>query len=440
MPWRILAIGHSATTLPDHPEIAWSREPARSCDGIALFDGALPPQGVSPLLPLAAFGAVASVTRDFAPDFVAAQVSTEALDAMLVAFAQIHERGSWDISQSRASLDLTILRLSHSRAQPLEALRSPQTVSTLLYPLLHGRAGIDDTQLRPALERLAGLDLLERRFAARLLACPKCSSARTAGFEACTACGSANLMEEPILHHYRCGFQDGESRFLHGLDLICPKCNQELRHFGVDYGRPGSMLRCRACQQVMNEPQPSFHCLDCQTVSRGDEVVPVDCYHYRLTERGIAAAQSGVLPAHIGAEAEAAFPRTFTLKAFDLLVREQALVARRYDRPMAVGRIRIGNLAALRQQQDPSGNGPGSSTIRLFSQILVESLRETDFVAVPRDGLILVAMPETDIAQAHIVFDRIRTAATRHLAAAVTLDCEAVPAAQSTELLDALAS
>jgi len=436
MPWRILAIGHSATALPDHPEIAWSREPARSCDGIVLFDAASPPQAVSPLLPLAAF-ASGNVT----PDFAAPQVTAETLDAMLVAFAQIHQRaGGWDMAQSRDSLDLTILRLSHSRAQPLEPQRSPRTASTLLYPLLHGRAGIDDAQLRPALERLASLDLLERRFAARLLTCPSCSGARMAAFEACTACGSANLMEEPILHHYRCGFQDGESRFLHGLDLVCPKCNQELRHFGVDYGRPGSMLRCRACQQVMNEPRPSFHCLDCQTVSRGDEVLPVDYFQYRLTERGIAAAQSGVLPAHAGAETETAFPRTFTLKAFDLLVREQALVARRYDRPMVVGRLRIGNLATLRQQQDPSGNGPGSSTIRLFSQILVESLRETDFVAVPRDGLILVAMPETDAVQAQVVFGRIRAAAARHLATAVTLDCEAVPAAQSSELLDALAS
>jgi len=437
MPWRILAIGHTATALPDHPEIAWSREPARSCDGIALFDGALPPQAVSPLLPLAAFGSMPTAVT---PDFAAPQVSAETLDAMLVAFSQIHQRAGWDMNQNHSSLDLTILRLSHGRAQPLEARRSPRTASTLLYPLLHGRAGIDDMQLRPALERLASLDLLERRFAARLLTCPACSGARMAAFEACTACGSANLMEEPILHHYRCGFQDGESRFLHGLDLICPKCNQELRHFGVDYGRPGSMLRCRACQQVMNEPQPSFHCLDCQTVSRGDEVPPVDCFHYRLTERGIAAAQSGVLPAHAGAEAETAFPRTFTLKAFDLLVREQALVAQRYDRPMTVGRIRIGNLTALRQQQDPSGSSPGSSTIRLFSQILVEALRETDFVAVPRDGLILVAMPETDTAQAGIVFDRIRAAAARHLATAVTLDCEALPAARSTELLDALAS
>lgn len=439
MPWRILAVGHAATVLPDHAEIAWSREPARSCDGIALFDAAALPQAVSPLLPLAAFG---SWPAALTPDFMAPQATAESLDAMLAAFSAIHDRtGGWDITPGRRdSLELTILRLSHSRAQPLDALRSPLTASTLLYPLLHGRPGLDDMQVRPALERLAGLDLLERRFAARLLTCPACSSARETGFEACTACCSANLMEEPILHHYRCGFQDGESRFLHGLDLICPKCQQELRHFGVDYGRPGSMLRCRACQQVMNEPQPSFHCLDCQTVSRGDQVLPVDCYHYRLTERGIAAAQSGILPVHAGAETETAFPRTFTLKAFDLLVREQALVARRYDRPMTVGRIRIGNLGALRQQQDPSGHGPGSSTIRLFSQILVESLRETDFVAVPRDGLILVAMPETDIAHAEAVFARIRAAAARHLAAAITLDCDALPAARSTELLDALAS
>jgi len=118
-------------------------------------------------------------------------------------------------------------------------------------------------------------------------------------------------------------------------------------------------------------------------------------------------------------------------------VRSQLLVAQRYERPLTIGRIGIGNLAALRQH---AGVEAGGAAIRLFSQILVESLRDTDFVTAPRDDLLLVAMPETDFENAAGVFQRIKTSADRHLALPVALEFDAVPAEQAGLLLDELAA
>ncbi|QDO97478.1 hypothetical protein FNB15_09455 [Ferrovibrio terrae] len=436
MPWHILAIGRIKSTLPAHDEIHWLDDPQQPADAVALFDGAALPPGLPPALPVIEFsGETSSLAADFAAPVLS---SPEQLDAMLAALAPISERlgdcSSGGLHAPGSGLD--ILCLSHSRAQPIRAARDPASPATLNYPLLRGRAALDIMAQRTALESLAGQNLLERRFAARVLCCPACRNGRLAAFEACTACGSGNLTEEAIVHHYRCGFQDGESRFLQGNDLICPKCNQELRHFGVDYGRPGVMQRCLSCMQVMSEPQPRFHCLDCHTVSRGEQARPLDWFDYSLTERGIAALRSGELPAE-GVEVTGIFPRTFALKDFVLLLRGQLLVAQRYRRPLTLGRIGIGNLAALRQQ---AGIAAGGATIRLFSQILVESLRDTDFVSSPRDDLLLVAMPETSPQQAEGVFTRIGAAADRHLALPVQLEFEAVPAERAGLMLDELAA
>lgn len=438
MPWHILAVGRASTTLPAHDNIRWLDDP-RDADAIALFDDAVFPPGLAPALPVVDFTgandeAGAGVTADFAaPAFS----SPEQLETMLAALAPIGARlGDCARNGLHApGSGLDILCLSHSRAQPIRAARDPSSPATLSYPLLRGRVALDIMAQRATLEGLAGQNLLERRFAARVLCCPACRNGRLAAFEACTACGSAHLSEEAIVHHYRCGFQDGESRFLQGNDLICPKCNLELRHFGVDYGRPGVMQRCLSCMQVMSEPQPRFHCLDCQTVSRGEQARPLDWFDYSLTERGIAALRSGELPGDNAGEVTGIFPRTFALKDFVLLLRGQLLVAQRYGRPLTLGRIDIGNLTALRQQ---AGMAAGGDAIRLFSQILVESLRETDFVSSPRDDLLLVAMPETSPQQAEGVFTRIRAAADRHLALPVALEFEAVPAERASLVLDEL--
>lgn len=440
MPWHILPIGRTASMLPAHDEIRWLDDLQQPADAVALFDGALLPPGLPPALPVIDFNSEgSSLTADFTAPALS---SPEQLDAMLAALAPVAERlgdcaqsALWGGLQAPGS-GLDILCLSHSRAQPIRAARDPNSPATLSYPLLRGRVALDIMAQRATLESLAGQNLLERRFAARVLCCPACRNGRLAAFEACTACGSGNLAEEAIVHHYRCGFQDGESRFLQGNDLICPKCNQELRHFGVDYGRPGVMQRCLSCMQVMSEPQPRFHCLDCQTVSRGEQARPQDWFDYSLTERGVAVLRSGELPAE-GVEITGIFPRTFALKDFVLLLRGQLLVAQRYRRPLTLGRIGIDNLAALRQQ---AGIAAGGATIRLFSQILVESLRETDFVSSPRDDLLLVAMPETSPQQAEGVFTRIRAAADRHLALPVALEFEAVPAERAGLMLDELAA
>ena len=77
-----------------------------------------------------------------------------------------------------------------------------------------------------------------------------------------------DLAQQPIVHHYRCGWQEPEQRFIKGRAVICPKCRRELRHYGVDYDKPGSVLVCRSCQKAKPDPVVQFVCLDCANIVR----------------------------------------------------------------------------------------------------------------------------------------------------------------------------
>jgi hypothetical protein len=111
--------------------------------------------------------------------------------------------------------------------------------------------------------------------------------------EECTECGSSNLIDEPLLHHFKCAFQGPESQFRHDNDLICPKCRRELLHFGFDYDRPGTMIVCQACGHAASEPVVGFVCLDCGAHAGSENCPTRDVYAYRLTEQGTGFAEYG---------------------------------------------------------------------------------------------------------------------------------------------------
>jgi CheY-like chemotaxis protein len=142
-------------------------------------------------------------------------------------------------------------------------------------------------------ESLCGQGLLARDFFDRLHVCARCDSARVHVREECMKCHSANLVEEPYLHHFKCAFQGPESQFRRGDDLICPKCRRELSHFGFDYDRPGTMLVCQACGHAASEPAVGFVCLDCGAHADSETCPTRDVFAYRLTEEGAGFAQYG---------------------------------------------------------------------------------------------------------------------------------------------------
>ncbi|MGL4243677.1 MAG: hypothetical protein ACRCTI_21390, partial [Beijerinckiaceae bacterium] len=135
-------------------------------------------------------------------------------------------------------------------------------------------------------EQLKRLGLLKAKFFDKLQCCPSCSSSRLLVREECSKCRSADIVEEPILHHLRCGYQGPERDFRNGAELTCPKCRQHCEHFSVDYDKPGALVLCNGCGHSTGDAEVGFSCIDCDNGFSSDKATTRTVYEYELTDEG----------------------------------------------------------------------------------------------------------------------------------------------------------
>ncbi len=378
-----------------------------------------------PAVPVADFGASTGVRHDF----TAKVLDDEAIADLRWTFTPLWQRLA-EIP-FRASLedraDLTVLRLAYSRDTSIEANFAIGSQSLVHYPLLDPAPST-----RQRLELLADVDLLRRRHFTRTHNCGKCASARLHVYEACPACDSAHLIEEPIVHHYRCGWQEQQSKFVTDRMLICPKCRRELRHYGVDYGKPGNVSICQACGAANAEPKPLFACLDCGAETPTAEAAETDWYHYDVTEEGLRALHLGRLPRFDFRSLLEGRTRAFSRREFQLLATEGMRVARRYHRPFTIARISLQDVNALRGIK---GSADVDAAFRLAVDVIVETLRDSDFVAADGATSILLGFPETAAKDANVVVERLRKRIIDTIAVPIDLSAETADDDTAVELL-----
>jgi hypothetical protein len=147
-------------------------------------------------------------------------------------------------------------------------------------------------------DTLAGESLLERRLAERINLCSVCRSARLLVREVCPACGSPDVDDRRVLHHFVCAYQAPEAAFRGGGDgdLTCPKCSKPLGHPSTDYEVSAAVSVCAACGETAGEPVIGYRCLDCGHSGGGNALQRRTISAYRVTLAGYARAG---LPAHL---------------------------------------------------------------------------------------------------------------------------------------------
>ncbi len=292
----VLVVGGRA----DLPGLIVGYDPAQPCVAVFLVGpvdeaefAAVIRTMPDPAVPIAHFGNCGPVRSDFVAD----SLDATALAEVRLRFAPITRRLR-ELPFQTAREDRTgllILRLAYSRNCPIEAGFAPGERTVIKYSLLHTQVSA-----RAELEGLAYLGLLRRRHFIRTHSCHQCGSLRLLAYEACPGCGSSDLVDEAIVHHYRCGCQEAESAFVSGAaSLTCPKCRRELRHLGIDYGKPGTIVHCRSCGTASQEPGPVFVCLDCHATIDGRQAVATDWFHYDLADLGMQALREGRLLAGV---------------------------------------------------------------------------------------------------------------------------------------------
>jgi hypothetical protein len=390
---RFLVLGGKAPVIPGE---AFSEDPATPCAAILLMQrvdaavlAAALAEAPDPAVPIADFGANPMLRHDFSRANFNAGTFGEMKQAFAPIWRRLVELPFRAEREDRA--ELATLRLAYSREAPIEGVLTPETRNVVEYPLLGVGAGA-----RRQLELLADIGVLRQRYFTRTHGCGKCGSARLNVFEACPSCGGADIVEEEIVHHYRCGAQEGQSRFAQGDLLVCPKCRRVLRHFGKDYDKPGVLITCRSCGASNSQPLVRFACLDCKAVTAADDAATTDWRHYDLTNEGIRTLREGRLPRFEIAAAFEKRTRAFSPQEFRLLMTQEMRSMERYKRPFALARISFPNLEALRHD---IGVMAANAAFLVAVDAIADVLRSADFVGVRGPTSAMIAFPETSAAE-----------------------------------------
>jgi CheY-like chemotaxis protein len=269
-------------------------------------------------------------------------------------------------------------------------------------------AGLDAELLQREAASLCDLGYLERQFFDRFHHCGQCGSARLHVREECNSCRSADLHEEPYLHHFKCAYQGPESDFRQGDDLVCPKCRRELAHFSIDYDKPGSMLKCHSCQEATSEPLVGFVCFDCKSHMDSSVVEPQDVHSYKITDRGIGYVETG--RAMLGRQQHALRLSQLPLEVI-VAVNQNLKLYKDQGRLFVVVDISYRN---ARQIEHEHGVREFRQSRDLFLENLKNTLRKDDLV-IEGASYDYAIMPAVDPHEVEDGLDFIRTEATANL-------------------------
>ena len=387
---RYYVHGPRAAWPAELPQAQCSADPATDVDAVLVLEGAateglmgLLAKHGKVLLPIGNFS-----TRRFPrADFSSLVLSAESL-AEFAAVARPILRRLRDLPPPAAPADrpaLEAMAMAWSRETELRADWCPTVPEAVAYPLLEGIP-----VSREVLEDMAAGDLLRRRPFDTLHLCGHCGSSRLNVREECVKCGSSNLYQTTLIHHYRCAYQGAAEDFEQADgELVCPKCRRTLRHYGVDYDRPAEIHRCEDCGHVNDEPAVGFMCMDCGKRTEAERADKRIWYHYALTPKGVAALKAGALPARSLGAALARIMGTYSLRDFRLLADYLQAIAERYKRPLCGGVLEVANYDDLEQRL---GGRRLNQLFTLLAEIISQTLRTSDAVALSgRSVLILFA-------------------------------------------------
>lgn len=138
-------------------------------------------------------------------------------------------------------------------------------------------------------ERLCHSGFASRELFDRFHVCGSCRSSRLNVREECMSCRSPDLTTSTLLHHFKCSRQGPEQDFRRDTGpLVCPKCASELRHYGTDYERSGTVMVCGGCSHSGTKTAVGFKCLDCEAHYDSEAVETRNVYGYVITAAGTA--------------------------------------------------------------------------------------------------------------------------------------------------------
>jgi len=135
------------------------------------------------------------------------------------------------------------------------------------------------------LNQYASNDFLQAQIIDKVNVCYECQGSFLNFSECCTKCNSLDLTTEELVHHFRCAYVGPQSDFMKEEKLICPKCDHQLKHIGIDYDKPSEIHTCKSCNHSSQETKMKAKCIDCCKENELDQLSTFEIYTYSPTEK-----------------------------------------------------------------------------------------------------------------------------------------------------------
>jgi len=147
------------------------------------------------------------------------------------------------------------------------------------------------------LNGLADRGFLIKHIHDRVFMCDSCKSWHVNLHESCPSCHSLDWAKRTLYHHFSCGYVGVESEFRKRSfnELYCPKCEERLRHVGLDYEKPVNSFYCNSCGHIFNEHAADSICINCGATAPVDKLLVKEIYSYELSQKAIVSIENNSL-------------------------------------------------------------------------------------------------------------------------------------------------
>lgn len=246
-------------------------------------------------------------------------------------------------------------------------------------------------------------NIVTGEFYNKIFCCSRCKCAFLNFREICPDCGSLNLKLEDIIHHFPCAYIGPHVDFSQDNILICPKCDKELRHIGVDYDKPSIVYSCKDCSHNCQDPVISTECFHCGRKAPPEEVDLHNINIYSLTSLGKNAALYGInsLFRNMLNNKVQAIP----LDIFNKFLTLEIERIRRYK--LSESTLIYINIKNIEEVHIRLGNRSAAIFDEILT-IIISSLRKSDIITVVNNSLFLIILFETPLSGAEDALRRIK--------------------------------
>ncbi len=306
--------------------------------------------------------------------------------------------------------DKRVILLQHLAADGNDVLAPEPNLTSPVGYFYGGAQAIFQTQPGgelKQLEYLAEFGYLERQFFDKIHLCVCNRRQYAMNFrEVCARCQSSNINITDMIHHYSCGYTGAEPVFQDGIRYVCPKCDDELKHIGVDYEKVSTDYVCAACEHVFTEPEIVCQCLACPQHFDVERAIVKTLYSYRITAKGTLVASRGTMEGEVSSH-RLVDPElnVYSFDYFEERLAQEYSGALRYKRPLCVV---VAEIDALDDYESRFGRQAAARKLRDFAGVAKESLRDSDAAAVYDQTILTLILTDTAVQGAAVFANRLQ--------------------------------